>query len=470
MLTRCPACSCDFPIIPGDGPPRSPYVFVGERPGFDESFNSLRPFTGHAGREFNYHYLQLAGLERDGGSVYITNTVKCFAAGNRKPSDWEVEACSLHHLKGEIEHHDPELVILMGGTALSLVPELDLETHHGIPQWVELFGVMRWVLPTYHPALGLHSPKAIRDLISDFKALGRVIEEGPESVIPADDHAGMENYELLTRDYDDYFLPPSDQRPWLGVDTEADSHGHLWSVQLSQQPGTGYMIRADDPMGMQWAQRMLFRYPVLYVHNAVYDEESALRGGLIIPHENVIDTMQLAYHAGYPQGLKPNAYRMHGMKMQDFEELVLPYSRTEMLEWGMGALGVIDEMRAGMLTGRQKKLKPHPIHTEVNRIVNSVVKNPKYNPWKRWELVKARAGMEGSSEKEDVLGAFAYWVEEQVGRMPKAGIERVPIKEAVWYGCRDADAGLRTGFTLEEVCAGVGVEVAERDWDQVDYD
>jgi DNA polymerase len=49
-------------------------VFVGEAPGRDEDRYG-RPFVGKTGKEFNEHYLTVAGLRRD--DIYMTNTVKC---------------------------------------------------------------------------------------------------------------------------------------------------------------------------------------------------------------------------------------------------------------------------------------------------------------------------------------------------------------------------------------------------------
>ena len=103
--SRCGKCTGKFAVVPGSGPVNSPLIFVGERPGRDENANGI-PFCGQAGKEFNLHYLHLAGLERP--SVRVTNTVKCFAPGNRKPSDGEVRECAYHHLRNELEIWDGE--------------------------------------------------------------------------------------------------------------------------------------------------------------------------------------------------------------------------------------------------------------------------------------------------------------------------------------------------------------------------
>lgn len=422
----CQSCTCRYPIIPGDGPLSSPLLFVGERPGRNENLKG-RPFIGDAGLEFNTHLLPLAGLDRD--SIRITNTVKCWAEKNRKPTDKEISDCAGKYLAREIEEQDPQVVVLMGGTACSLCPEIDLERDHGIPKRAVLFGEERDVFPTYHPALGLHDTGKIRHLRDDFTALGRYLSGGSNH--PADRYQGKERYSL-------YDGQSSVRGDGYGADTETVK-GKLWSVQLSTMPGTGTLYLASEREHMREVSQVFSGGGRFYFHNAIHDIELLHKSGFDIPWGRVTDTMALAYHRGLPQGLKVLSYRLCGMEMQSYEDLVMPYSADVVLAWAVEAVEWVsmDHPKIGN--------RKNPIITELNRIAKKLAEGGDYNPWKR-----RRAVLEGDAKERKRIKLVQWWekVEGKFGEMPVAGLDQVPVKQAVRYGCRDADAGLRVREAL----------------------
>lgn len=424
----CASCSCRYPIVPGDGPLSSPLLFVGERPGRNENLKG-RPFIGDAGLEFNSHLLPLAGLDRD--EIRITNAVKCWAEKNRKPTEKEVTDCAGKYLAAEIEEQAPAIVVLMGGTACSLCPEIDLERDHGIPRHVRLFGESMVVFPTYHPALGLHDTSKIRHLRDDFKALGRYLDEDDD--YPVDKYKGRERYGLVERD-------SSVRSDEYGADTETVG-GRLWSVQLSTIPGTGTFYLASDHAHMEEVQRTFTSGGRFYFHNAIHDLELLHKSGFSIPWERVTDTMALAYHRGLPQGLKVLSYRLCGMEMQAYEDLVTPYSADMVMAWA------VEGMEWAMTDCPKVNGKKNPIITELTRIGNKLSEGDGYDPWKRRKLVLAEGGKEGLKE---------WWekVEEKIGPMPVVGLDLVPLEKVIRYGCRDADAGLRVKRALGEYRIG----------------
>lgn len=175
---RCSTCTGRYRCVPGDGPTDARVVCIGEAPGRNEDEYG-RPFIGDAGREFNENYLNLAGLYRD--EIYTTNTVKCRPDLNRKPRTDEVASCSRQFIPRELAQVRPEVVVLMGATACSMLTEtqrVDLEAEHGIPRQGTLHGWSGWIVPMYHPASGLHDTAMMIPLLEDWERLNVWLRDG----------------------------------------------------------------------------------------------------------------------------------------------------------------------------------------------------------------------------------------------------------------------------------------------------
>jgi len=471
--SRCPTCPGDKRCVPCDGPSNySPQTvfFIGEAPGKDEDKHG-RPFIGRAGKEYNHHYLQLAGLDRS--SIYITNTVKCRPPNNRKPSTKEIQSCGGHFLPHELSIANPDIVVLMGGTATSLAPNLDLETHHGRAQTRPLFGVDRTVFCTYHPALGLHSTGKIRQLRQDFMDLGRFLTTGWRGET---DQYPKTTYSTLTPDLASYLLDSvSIPTVHLATDTESiqpSPHSwRLWSWQVSVDPGVSILGWANDHDSMALYQRLLTLAPSIIMHNAPYDIAQLRRIGLSIRDYKVTDTMEMAYRLGESQKLKALAYRLCGMEMRTYDEVVMPYSRMKVMEWLTTAILELPPLSHTYTTPKKKetktKLVKNPAESEVLWILNHMDKSDTYDPWKRWETVKLDLSAQDATDKDKSTLGWMFWLENRLGPMPRAGLDQIPLPEATHYAMRDSDANLRVYLELDNRENALGNDVSPYDYDTV---
>ncbi len=140
-------------VVWGEGNSHAGLMFIGERPGKWEAING-RPFSGPAGREFDY-YLQYAGIVRQ--MVYVTNLVKTFRE-YAKPTPEEIEEW-MPILRKEISNVKPRTIALLGSYALSGVmgahwPDKRLAECHGRAWRLPESGTV--IVPCYHPACSLY--------------------------------------------------------------------------------------------------------------------------------------------------------------------------------------------------------------------------------------------------------------------------------------------------------------------------
>ena len=88
-------------------------MVVGQNPGADE-VAAAEPFVGTSGKVFNQVLRDIVGLERK--DLYITNTVKCYTARNRKPTQGEMDNCR-DCLDLEMKLVEPRVVVALGSHA-----------------------------------------------------------------------------------------------------------------------------------------------------------------------------------------------------------------------------------------------------------------------------------------------------------------------------------------------------------------
>jgi len=156
--------------VPGEGPVKSKFMFIGEGPGFHENEQG-KPFVGQAGK-FLDELLGYAGLHRE--KVYITNVVKCRPPGNRDPEPEELIACRAY-LEEQMEIINPPVIVTLGRFSMAhFILDGKISTIHGKP--VAVNGKL--IVPMYHPAAALHQPALKGVLIEDFKKLPGIIERG----------------------------------------------------------------------------------------------------------------------------------------------------------------------------------------------------------------------------------------------------------------------------------------------------
>ena len=149
-------------VVFGEGSPRARVMFIGEGPGADED-RSGRPFVGQAGKLLDRMIFAM-GFDR--ADVYIANVVKCRPPGNRDPKEDEVAACA-PYLDRQIELIEPEVLVALGKPA-----------SHRLTGTTKPMGAMRgrWstyrgtpLMPIFHPAYLLRTPKAKREVWNDLK-------------------------------------------------------------------------------------------------------------------------------------------------------------------------------------------------------------------------------------------------------------------------------------------------------------
>lgn len=490
-LTTCYSCTRRTHPIPGEGPQPSRVAFFGEGPARDEHRQG-RPFVGRAGRELSYQYMPLAGLCRGSGredDAYISNVMKCVSPGYGNPDLEECIACSKHWVPRELRYTQPEVVVTLGAMAChTLFPDCNMSIEHGYPRYDAVMNpeIAEWTgthVAIYHPAAGMRSPEWMIPIQRDFEAL-RTILRG-EFVLPVDEHPNPFYREIDSRVQLASICQEVRANGWpLAMDTEVVrlESREPWCLSLSHQPGYGFMVPASRPDLLAVLAAFIRDHrPLVVLHNYLFDKEVLERMGINV--ERFVDTMELAYHLmDLPQGLKALAWRLCGMEMQDFEDLVAPYARTEVLAYLEAAdqvmaqisvpppksalpkkprkprklavdqeiLDYLNELervtaaRARIEAGDKDRNKAHrddpavKAAAKIHRLLGDVREKPETNPWKRWK--------DWSEEEREIIQALC-------GKLPLPSITQVPREKAVYYASRDSDATLRLLPLLQERAA-----------------
>ncbi|MDE2462979.1 MAG: uracil-DNA glycosylase [Alphaproteobacteria bacterium] len=152
----CPLKTAAKSTVFADGIAGAKILCIGEAPGAEED-KAGKPFVGRAGQLLD-RMLAAIGLSRQ-QNVYITNVLNWRPPGNRVPSPEEAAIC-LPFLRRHIELAAPELIILLGGTAVRHVSGRTDGILRLRGTWLEYFaaGKMVPMMPTLHPAYLLRQP------------------------------------------------------------------------------------------------------------------------------------------------------------------------------------------------------------------------------------------------------------------------------------------------------------------------
>ena len=107
---------------------------------------------------------QALGINRE--EIYIANIVKCRPPSNRVPEEDEAQAC-LNYLRNQVVLIKPEIIVLLGSTALKTIlgKEYGITASRG--KWLERKGIL--YMPTWHPAALLRDENKKIDFIKDLK-------------------------------------------------------------------------------------------------------------------------------------------------------------------------------------------------------------------------------------------------------------------------------------------------------------
>lgn len=438
-MNRCALCPGRYNCVPPSGPTDTDIVFISgpTRPEEDKKGTVL---VSMIGKEMDEHYLPVTGLRRD--ISYFTNSIKCLPDTSRHKLDISkqthrdlLESCANTHLYNEIANIGPKLIVPMGAFACHAIdPDITLDLHHGIPIQTRL-GIVAF--PMWHPADVLHEPKKMLQIRTDFIRL-RAYLKGKLPIrldeYPEPDYQECNDYTEI--DKIDPTIP-------MACDTEWSKSLGPYVMTYSQYPGQGRLIRADRHDLLEYFQSKIdYWESIILFHNWLYDKKVTLQMGLNFPDKKIRDTMIRVFHLGnLPQGLKALAYRELGMDMQDFDDLVKPYSAVHVLDYYRQAYNqdwpkppiqnVIDDK-----TGQWKEYKPQSIKTKLKRFFTDLSKNQDKDVFQMWEK---------NWENEQ------YEVEQRCGPWPGKDIAHVPFELVKYYACRDADATIRLNPILEHM-------------------
>ena len=169
---RCPLAETRTQVVFGAGNADADLMFIGEAPGAREDEQGL-PFVGRAGGLLNQLIGEI-GLERS--DVFIANTVKCRPPGNRDPMPAEIEACR-PYLERQIELIEPTVIATLGNFATKLItgkPD-GITRVRGRAQKHTLGGRELTVVPLFHPAAALRTPKLVGDLRTDMGLISELL-------------------------------------------------------------------------------------------------------------------------------------------------------------------------------------------------------------------------------------------------------------------------------------------------------
>ncbi len=431
--SRCELCPRVNNKVPGYGPERCDIFFLLEAPGTMEDKQG-RPLVGKTGQEFHEHYLPLANIPSD--SIFKDNTVSCLPTGDGKldPKDPKhralIECCSRHHVYEEIKRRRPSLIVPMGGVAASLIPGLDLDVQYAIPFTWDVPGVGEHTLfPSFHPALGIHSPKEMGRLRNTFIRLRKFLDG--TLVLPEDKYPTLNRSVLNTpQNLDLYMTQCIQQDTWADTafDTEITRKRAPFCLTFSAMPGTARLVKAESRGVLDrlnwWVQK--WKGSIL-LHNRPFDRPILAQMGVYIPHHKIIDTMAEAYHlANMPQGLKTLAYRYLGVEMQSFDDLVTPHSMQKVLTYFSQALSTEwdkpEEQLIRDTKGEWKIYKPQSFSTKIKRFFTDLKNNPEIDPFDRWD------NWEMHHDE----------IEAKMGPYPGKCISHCPFDLVVDYACQDA--------------------------------
>lgn len=161
--TKCPLSETRKNAVFGMGNPQAGIFIIGEGPGEQEDIQGI-PFVGRSGKLLD-KILAACNFNRE-EHIFIGNIVKCRPPENRNPLPSEKEAC-LPYLHKQIEMIDPQILILLGSTALQglIDPKMRITKARGA--WITWEN--RQVMPTYHPSALLRNPNLKKEVWSDFQ-------------------------------------------------------------------------------------------------------------------------------------------------------------------------------------------------------------------------------------------------------------------------------------------------------------
>jgi uracil-DNA glycosylase family 4 len=174
VCVKCPLSETRNRVVFGSGNSDADLMFVGEAPGAEEDRQGV-PFVGRAGA-FLTELLEGIGLKRE--DVFIANTIKCRPPGNRDPQPEEIDSCR-PYLEKQVELIQPRIIGTLGNFATKLLTgkPTGITKVRGTAQEQTLGGRQVFLLPLFHPAAGLRTPRVADQLREDFNLIPTLLEQ-----------------------------------------------------------------------------------------------------------------------------------------------------------------------------------------------------------------------------------------------------------------------------------------------------
>jgi DNA polymerase len=174
VCEKCPLAETRNRVVFGSGNSDADLMFVGEAPGAEEDRQGL-PFVGRAGT-FLTELLEGIGLKRE--DVFIANVLKCRPPGNRDPQPEEIDSCR-PYLEKQVELIQPRIIGTLGNFATKLLTgkQTGITKVRGTAQEHTLGGRQVFLLPLFHPAAGLRTPRVAEQLREDFRLIPGLLDQ-----------------------------------------------------------------------------------------------------------------------------------------------------------------------------------------------------------------------------------------------------------------------------------------------------
>ena len=104
--------------------------------------------------------------------VFIANVLKCRPPGNRDPQPEEIDSCR-PYLEQQVELIQPRVICTLGNfsTKLLTANPTGITKVRGTPQEHMIGGRHLYLLPLFHPAAGLRTPRVAEQLREDFRQI-----------------------------------------------------------------------------------------------------------------------------------------------------------------------------------------------------------------------------------------------------------------------------------------------------------
>ena len=155
-------------LVFADGNINSKIMIIGEGPGANEDAEG-KPFVGRAGKLLDR---MLEAIKLDRTKVYISNVVNYRPPANRKPTEIEIERY-LPYLKSHIEIINPEILVLLGSTALNTLIGNEVVISKARGKWMqkEIGTTKPWIIASFHPAFLMRQPEQKKLAWIDLKMI-----------------------------------------------------------------------------------------------------------------------------------------------------------------------------------------------------------------------------------------------------------------------------------------------------------